>query len=89
MAILANIFYSYEATYTNTSRPSSSQTKGTFGFPTHNLTFPDLQLDQLQTSESWRFTDHLCLPPRISLGSPDAGSSDIWGEMSRDCTKYR
>lgn len=77
------------ATYTNTSRPSSSQTKGSFGVPTHNLTFPDLRLDQTHTSDSWRFTDHLCLPPRILLGAPDRDSSDVSGEMSRDCTKYR
>lgn len=89
LILIFTFFVSYEATYINGSRISSAQKSGPFSVATRNLTFPDLRLDQSHTSNAWRFTDHLCLPPRIELGAPDATHSDIWGEMSRDCTKYR
>ncbi|KAH0607892.1 uncharacterized protein H6S33_001944 [Morchella sextelata] len=77
----------YDATYTNTTHP---HLRGSYDILPKNLTFPGLHLLHAQPGEEWRFTDHVCLPPRISLGDPDRQTKeDIHGELSDDCTKYR
>lgn len=79
--------HSYDATYTNTTHP---HLRSSYDILPKNLTFPGLHLLHAQEGKEWRFTDHVCLPPRISLGDPDRQTKeDVHGELSDDCTKYR
>lgn len=36
----------------------------------------------MEQESEWRYTDHVCLPPRVEM-------EDVWGEMSLDCGLYR
>ncbi|KAF8251409.1 hypothetical protein K440DRAFT_637942 [Wilcoxina mikolae CBS 423.85] len=87
---IANIYYSlhnltYSMTFTNTTAPGHPPTKSSGGFAPHTmgLSFPRLRLEQSQSRE-WRFTDHVCLPPRVRLRGKYHVSDDVYGDLSFD-----
>lgn len=75
----------------NTSALYPVRANGTFTVSPRDLSFPELHLAQGNKDE-WRFTEHVCLPPRITLRD-DTDDEDnragVWGELGRDCRKYR
>lgn len=92
---IANIYYSlhnltYSMTFTNTTAPGHPPTKRSGGFAPHpmGLSFPSLQLEQSQSRE-WRFTDHVCLPPRVRLRGKYHVNDDVYGDLSYGCRRYR
>lgn len=63
--------------------------KGNFTADSTRLEFPDLEMEQEEPGRRWTYVDEVCLPPRIRLKNPHLTTTDIVGELSHDCRKYK
>lgn len=80
----------YTMTFTNTSAPGFPPIvkSGLFNPDKKKMTFPDLELEQ-SDSDEWRFTDHVCLPPRLGMKVKYHVENAIHGEFALGCRLYR
>lgn len=91
---IASITYSllnltYLMTFTNTTAPGFPPItkKGSFSPRPLSFMVPELGLEQ--SGMEWRFTDHVCLPPRVLMRGKYHMEVSIYGGAAYDCQYYR
>ena len=71
-------------TLTNTSAPGfpAIETWGNFTANKRELVFPELRLEQGIAERNWRFTEDVCLPPRVALADSFRMNHAIFSELA-------
>jgi hypothetical protein len=92
---IANIHYNlrsleYNVTFTNTTAPGfpAIVQSGVFAPNAKDLRFPSLGYSGPQDRE-WRFTEHVCLPPHVSLKGSNRVEDAIHGQTAKGCRNYK
>jgi hypothetical protein len=92
---VANIHYNlrsfeYNVTFTNTTAPGfpAIVQSGVFAPSAKDLRFPSLGYSGPQDRE-WRFTEHVCLPPHVSLKGSNRVEDAIHGQTAKGCRNYK
>ncbi|KAI5796614.1 hypothetical protein EDC01DRAFT_47659 [Geopyxis carbonaria] len=93
---IGNVHYdlynsTFDITFANTSAPGFPVNKrsGNFSSSPSGLFMSGLRLEQSDDNLIWRFTDHVCLPPRVRLKQKYHFNDDIYGSIAYDCRYYR
>ncbi|CCX29672.1 Protein of unknown function [Pyronema omphalodes CBS 100304] len=81
---------SYAVTFTNNTAPGFRAETRLGGFSSGNtgLKFPELDLEQ-GNKGPWRYTDNVCLPPRLFMRGRNRMEYAIFGELERGCRRYK
>jgi len=80
----------YTMTFTNTSAPGFPAVvkSGPLDPSKTKMAFPEFRLEQ-SDSDEWRFTDHICLPPRVGMHIKYHLENAIHGGFALGCRHYR